>query len=510
MTQDEALAILESGQSVLLTGAAGTGKTYLLRQFIKRAREDGMAVSVTATTGLAATHLNGATIHAWSGIGVHDELPKKHLQKISKQRRDIISKTDILIIDEISMLHDFRLDIVDEVLKHVRESDEPFGGIQVVLCGDFFQLPPINRNAGRQGSFITTSRVWQDGNFVVCYLEKQYRQSDDNDYRDILNGIRAGVLTRRQLEVLQARAHGVDDPFTIRTRLLTTNADVDAINLEHLERLDGDTHEYTMETSGGKAFVEQLKRSCLAPEVLQLKKGASVMCIKNSADKKYVNGSLGVVEDFEKNTDYPMVRLNTGKLITVKPDTWELIDGDKHRASLAQLPLRLAWAITVHKSQGMTLDAARIDLRRAFVEGMGYVALSRVRGMKFLILDGLNNMALRVSPLARQIDADLRARSAQALIDNEKLIAKWHKAQKTRKPKPVKTPTKSNWSEKIEKMRLEYPNAYRPWKKEDDQQLQVMFRDGIKPEELTKTFGRHPGSIVKRLQKHFGDDVVVG
>lgn len=509
MTQDEALAIMESGQSVLLTGAAGTGKTYLLRKFIKRAREDGLAVSVTATTGLAATHLNGATIHAWAGIGVHDELPKKHLQKISKQRRDIIKKTDVLIIDEISMLHDFRLDIVDEVLKHVRESDEAFGGIQVVLCGDFFQLPPINRGDGRQGSFVTTSNIWHNGDFAVCYLDKQYRQADDSDYRDILNGIRAGVLSRRQLEALRAREAGVDDPFTIRTRLLTTNADVDAINQEHLERLDGEVHEYTMDTTGGKAFVEQLKRSCLAPEVLRLKKGASVMCIKNSTDKKYVNGSLGVIEDFEKNTDYPIVRLNTGKLVTIKQDTWELIDGDKHRASLAQLSLRLAWAITVHKSQGMTLDAARIDLRRAFVEGMGYVALSRVRGMKHLILDGLNNMALRVSPLAREIDADLRARSAKALLRNQKVIAKWQTDQKTRKAKPVKEPAKSDWSAKIEKMRLEYPNAYRPWKTEDDEKLQKLFDDGAKLDTLTTTFGRHPGSITKRLQKHYGEDVVV-
>jgi ATP-dependent DNA helicase PIF1 len=509
MTQDEALAILESGQSVLLTGAAGTGKTYILGKFIKRARQDGQAVSVTATTGLAATHLNGATIHSWAGIGIHDELPKNHLQKISKQRRDIIKKTDILIIDEISMMHDFRLDIIDEVLRHVRESDEAFGGLQVVLCGDFFQLPPINRNESRQGSFVIASNVWQQGNFTVCYLEKQYRQSDDDDYRDILNGIRAGVLTRRQLDVLQSRSNVTDDPFTIRTRLLTTNADVDAINLEHLARIDQPSHEYMMETAGGKAFVEQLKRSCLAPEVLQLKKGASVMCIKNSTEKKYVNGSLGVVEDFEKGTDYPVVRLNTGKLITIKPDSWELIDGDKHRASLTQLPLRLAWAITVHKSQGMTLDAARIDLRRAFVEGMGYVALSRVRGMRHLVLDGLNSMALRVSPIARDIDSDLRARSAQALADNEKTIKKWQAAQKNRKSKPTKQIVKSGWNEKLQKMRLEYPNAYRPWKKEDDQKLQTLFSSGIKLDKLTKSLGRHPGSITKRLQKYYGEDVFV-
>jgi len=508
--QDEALALLESGQSVLLTGAAGTGKTYCLRKFIRRARDGGKAVSVTATTGLAATHLNGATIHAWAGIGIHDELPKNHLQKISKQRRDIITKTDILIIDEVSMLHDFRLDMIDQVLRHVRHDPAPFGGMQVVLSGDFFQLPPVNRNDARQGGFITSSQVWQEGYFMVCYLQQQYRQADDSDYTDILNGIRAGVLSRSQLEALRARTHALDDPHTASTRLLATNADVDAINLQHLNKINQDVHAYQMQTSGSKKYIAQLMRSCLAPEVLQLKKGASVMCIKNSTDKKYVNGSLGVVEDFENDTDHPIVRLNNGKTVTIRPDTWELIDGDKKRASLSQLPLRLAWAITVHKSQGMTLDAARIDLSRAFVEGMGYVALSRVRGMKYLTLDGLNNLALRVSPAAKLIDTDLRTRSLRAKTQQAGLIAQWYEAEKHRKAKPPEhRPAHGSWAAKLDKMRKEYPNAYRPWIPGDDTKLKQLFESGQVLKDLTVTFGRHPGSIRKRLQKHYGEDIKI-
>lgn len=431
MTQEQALAILESGESVLLTGAAGAGKTYVLNKFIRRAKKQGKSVAVTATTGLAATHLNGTTIHAWSGIGIADFFDKRAAAKLGKSRQELIKKADILVIDEISMLHDFRLDMVDATLRFVRATSEPFGGLQVIMCGDFFQLPPVNRKEGRRGSFVTNSVVWRQNVFTVCYLETQFRQKDDELYATILNGIRAGVLTRSQLESLQRRFEAVDEPFTPRTRLLTVNIDVDGVNHEQLEQLAGEVHEYPMETHGSKQYVEQLQRSCLALETLRLKLGAQVMCIKNAADRKYANGSLGKVVGFEKHTDYPIVELTNGRKITVSPDTWELMDGDKKRASLVQLPLRLAWAITVHKSQGMTLDAARIDLSRAFVEGMGYVALSRVRSLRHLILDGMNNMALRVSPLAKEIDEELQHRSKQALASKSDHIQKWQRAEES-------------------------------------------------------------------------------
>jgi ATP-dependent DNA helicase PIF1 len=511
MTQSEALAILENGQSVLLTGAAGAGKTYVLNQFIRRARADGKNVAVTATTGLAATHLNGATIHAWSGIGVRDALDGGFYHKLSKQRADLIAKTDVLVIDEISMLHDFRLDMIEEITRTLRGGDRPFGGLQVILCGDFFQLPPVNRRDARAGGFVTTSKVWQEGNFGVCYLSEQFRQSDDEEYHQILNGIRAGQLTRRQLESLQSRSKAVADPFTTRTRLLTTNVDVDAINHVHLDELEEEEQEFHMQTSGRKQYVESLKKACLAPGTLRLKRGAVIMCIKNSQDKKYVNGSLGVVKDFEPYTHYPVIKLVNGKEITVKPEDWELIDGDKRRATVTQLPLRLAWAITVHKSQGMTLDAAQIDLSKAFVEGMGYVALSRVRGLKHLILDGLNGMALRTSPLARQLDGELRSRSLSTLETNSEAIKDWLEREEKRESlpeEPEKKP-KTSWAEKLEKMREQYPNAYKPWAEKEDVKLVKLFasENGVKT--LSKLMGRHPGSIRARLKKHFGDEVIM-
>lgn len=410
MNQSLALEIMLSGESVLLTGAAGSGKTYVLNKFIRTAKKQGKTIAITATTGLAATHLNGVTIHSWSGMGIHAVLPPRFVDSLAQSRKDTIEGADVLIIDEISMLHDYRLDNVDQIARKVRGNDTPFGGLQVVLCGDFFQLPPINRNGEREGGFVVGSAAWHELNPVVCYLDEQHRQLDE-PYLEILNAMRAGDVRRGHVERLLGQRDAELGYGNDVTELHTTNVDVDAINAREIADLPGESHFFEMETSGKTNYLDTLKRSCLAQEILELKEGALVMCIRNSPDRKYVNGSMGVVTSFEDETGYPEVELRNGRKITMEPTTWELRDGDKKRAALVQIPLRLAWAITVHKSQGMTLDAARIDLRRAFVEGMGYVALSRVRSLGTLSLKGINSMALKVSPSALEIDANLRARS---------------------------------------------------------------------------------------------------
>ena len=206
MNQGLALEILLSGESALLTGPAGTGKTFVLNQFIRLSKAEGKHVSVTATTGLAATHLGGTTIHAWAGIGVLDALPPRFAEHMAKGRREIIEKTDILIIDEISMLHDYRLDMVDEVCRLVRRKDEPFGGIQVVMSGDFFQLPPVNRAGSRAGGFVVNAMVWRELDPTVLYLADQFRQKEGDDLLDILTHIRAGDVRRHHAEKLLARA----------------------------------------------------------------------------------------------------------------------------------------------------------------------------------------------------------------------------------------------------------------------------------------------------------------
>ncbi len=507
MNQGLALEILLAGESALLTGPAGTGKTFVLNQFIRLSKYEGKHVSVTATTGLAATHLGGTTIHAWAGIGVNDVLPGGFVEHMAKGRKEIIEKTDVLIIDEVSMLHDFRLDMVDEVCRLVRRKDEPFGGIQVVMSGDFFQLPPINREGSRAGSFIVESQVWRELDPVILYLDEQFRQTEGDDLLDILTSMRANELRRHHAEKLLARSEIAPPSDTLLTELHTVNVDVDRMNEQQLATLGGDELIYQQHTTGSANYVESLQRSVLAPAVLTLKLGALVMAVKNDLSRRYVNGSIGEVTDFEPGTDYPVVTFRSGKVVTMMPDTWELRDGDKKRASISQIPLRLAWAITVHKSQGMTLDAARIDLRKAFVPGMGYVALSRVKNINDLYLTGINRMALTMSPEAHKIDGQLRRRAA---ADGKRFAHLAAQAEKRTHELPTtkKRQGSSGWAEKIAKMRETHPNAYMPWTDSDDAVLKQEFQQGKSIKELSKKLGRHEGSITMRLQKHFGEDVV--
>lgn len=508
MNQQLALEILMSGESALLTGPAGSGKTYLLNQAIRLLKHEGKKVSVTATTGIAATHIGGTTIHAWSGIGIHDSLPGGFTDHISKGRREIIESTDVLIIDEISMLHDYRFDMVDEVCRLVRKKpDLPFGGIQVIMSGDFFQLPPINRRDDRRaGGFVVHSQAWRDLDPSVLYLEEQHRQ-DDEVLADILNSLRSGDLRRHHAEKLMSRIDIEPDDIENLTELHTMNVDVDSLNTKRLRELDGDELQYEATTTGGANYVETLARSVLAPRTLILKNGALVMAVRNDPSRRFANGSIGQVVAFEPGTDYPIVKFLNGRELTVVPETWELRDGDKKRAGITQIPLRLAWAITVHKSQGMTLDRARIDLRKAFVEGMGYVALSRVRSLDTLYLHGINRMALKVSEDAAQLDEQLRSRSSN---DSQRFA---HLAEQAAKrdltpPKKSKSSGSASWSEKIAKMRETHPNAYKPWQSQDDATLKTDFQNGVSIKDISQKLGRHEGSIKMRLQKHFGEDVI--
>lgn len=398
MNQEVALKILESGQSAFLTGPAGAGKTYVLNEFIKWAKKHKKSVAKTATTGLAATHLSGNTIHAWSGIGINKSIPYRFFDKLSKTRRETITRANVLIIDEISMMHDYMLDMVNEICKIVREDDSPFGGLQVIMAGDFAQLPPINRADDEiQGGFAYLSKAWEELNPAICYLSSQFRQ-EDQDFLEILNAIRENNVRRHHAESLLERVGA--ETSEIYTQLHTTNFNVDRVNERRLADIYDEEMTYEMTHTGAEGKVMSLKRSVLAPEILKLKIGATVMALKNDPSQRFVNGSIGKVIDFEDGTGYPVVEFNNGRTVSVGYDTWEMRDGDRKVAGVTQIPLRLAWAITVHKSQGMTLDGAVLDLRRTFAPGMGYVALSRVKNLNSMSLLGIGRSALQVSPEA--------------------------------------------------------------------------------------------------------------
>lgn len=415
MTQKTALNILKLGYTTFLTGQAGSGKSYVLREYIDYLKKHGVRYAVTASTGIASTHISGSTIHSWSGIGIKDKLTKFDLDALEEKQNlyKRWTETQVLIIDEVSMLHANFLDMLNKLARHIRRNDKPFGGMQLIFSGDFFQLPPVVRSENHiPGSkvYAFLSDAWVEAKPVICYLTEQHRQDDDK-LLSLLRAIRSGEVEEEHYETLKEVSEKKPKRSTLK--LYTHNENVDSINEKFFDELDADEHYYEMITKGKKNLVDSLKSNCLAPETLRLKIGTKVMCIKNAQDKSYVNGSLGVVTDLADD-GYPIVTLATGRKITVRGDTWKVEEDGKVKAEISQLPLRYAWAITVHKSQGMTLDEAEMDLSRTFVRGQGYVALSRLTTLEGLYLTGFNNEALMVSEEVREADELFHKKSTQA------------------------------------------------------------------------------------------------
>lgn len=443
MKQSDALKILDAGASVFLTGAPGAGKTYVLNEFIREARSCGKVIAVTATTGIASTHINGQTIHSWSGVGVAPVLTDSLMRRIRARRRTSIQGADVLVIDEISMMPAWQFDMVDRVCRSVRHKPElPFGGLQVVLSGDLYQLPPVVpsqrdrylidqdetvaqfRNGytshGRNpDGYVTESFVWGEFSPVICYLTEQHRQ-DDGSLLRVLTHIRRGAVTSDDVQALRERIAAKPDDDMQAVRLYPTNRQADSLNNQRLDEIDSTAHVFVSSSQGPAMLVEHLKKSMLAPQMLVLKEGAEVMALRNDQDHRYVNGSLGTVVGFRsegKDADVdvaPIVKYENGHTVTMKPVDWEITDNDDVLASVSQIPLRCAWAITIHKSQGMTLDAAVMDLSRVFAPGMGYVALSRVESMGGLFLEGLGRRTFEVSRAAMEADSVLSRDSEAA------------------------------------------------------------------------------------------------
>lgn len=421
MTQGEALNILKTGANAFLTGEPGAGKTHTVNAYVAWLRERGVEPAITASTGIAATHVGGMTIHAWSGLGIRDQFSAHDLDSISSKEHLVRrhQKASVLIIDEVSMLSGETLSMVDRILRETRRSDQAFGGLQVVFVGDFFQLPPVSRGA-KETAFAFGSPSWQEANPLPLYLHEQYRQEDEEFLR-VLGSVRRNACTADEVSCILARETEYDGVPEDTPRLYTHNADVDRENAEKLALLPGASKVFLMDTSGAPPLIESLKRGCLSPERLELKEGASVMFTKNNPLLGYQNGTLGVVEGFERGTGFPFVLLRDGRHIVASPNEWVIEEGGKIRAKIVQVPLRLAWAITIHKSQGQSLDAAAIDLSRAFEYGQGYVALSRLRTLSGLYLLGWSERALALHPSVSEHDEKFRAASAHAARAFEEL-----------------------------------------------------------------------------------------
>ncbi len=421
MLQAEALDILKMGRNVFLTGPAGSGKTHVLNAYVSYLKSHGVDVAVTASTGIAATHIGGMTIHAWSGLGVRDILTDYDIEDLMERQYlyKRFDRTKVLIIDEISMLHHFRLDLIEWICRQMKRSEKPFGGMQIILCGDFFQLPPVTRGEVVESEFAYKADSWPASKFTICYLTEQHRQKD-NAYLAILNEIRENRVTKNTIEMLKSRFGKDPEAGSEYTRLYTHNIDVDTVNNRHLDLIEGKSKLFSMTSKGSQGLVETLKKSCLSPEALLLKVGARVMFTKNHADGLYVNGTLGVIKDFNSFGD-PVVLTNSGMEVTVSSQSWKVEEEGKVKAEISQIPLRLAWAITVHKSQGMSLDAMEVDLSKSFVRGMGYVALSRVRSLDGIKLLGFNDMSLLVDNEVLEMDEKFREQSEDAVMDLKNL-----------------------------------------------------------------------------------------
>lgn len=411
-SQTEALLRLLAGESVFLSGLAGTGKTYVIEQFLK-AVKGRRRVAVTASTGIAATILGGRTIHSWAGLGI-SKLPFDPTQRtfsvnyphFSRRVYDI-RKTDTLIIDEISMLSADMLGKVDAACQYARSNGKPFGGLQVIFVGDFMQLPPVGKNE----KFAFLSPSWKASNLSYCMLT-EIKRAKDTRLQELLTMISEG-RSDEALAILPELMENKHSPDKVYSTLYTTNRDVSSYNKREQEKLDTESRTYFNRVTifdRNKAPKEDtiLKSNGIEP-MITLKIGDTVMFTQNL--DYAVNGTLGKVVGFE-SINSPRVRLNNGSVVSVgQADRFNYDDLGSPIYCVSSIPLKLAYAITVHKSQGQTFDGVSMDLTRSFTPGLGYVALSRARTFDDIVLLGYSEKTVSIDSLAQKFYDGVKERA---------------------------------------------------------------------------------------------------
>lgn len=411
--QTKVLNAVKLGQSVFISGSAGTGKTVLVEHIIKQLKKTygRDRVAVTGSTGVVACALKGQTLHSFAGIGLGDGERDSLISMVLFNKKAYKRWTSVkaLVIDEISMVDAKLFDNFEYVAREIRGVDQPWGGIQLVVSGDFFQLPPIGKKSSRKFAF--EAACWDSSFDLQFDLTRVFRQSDAQLVK-LLQGIRRGKTDPEDLRLLE-KCCFESEPDSSVPRFYPRNDDVNKVNTMHLESLGEQLYVYSAVDEGTDSCKRQLKH-VIAPDELKICIGARVMLIKNvNLWKKLVNGAVGTVVGFENNvTDVkgickceclPVVNFDSGpKGVVIQPEEWVVMVGEKVGARRMQIPLVLAWAVSIHKCQGMTLDRIHSNLSRAFDFGMVYVALSRVRSLSGLHLSGFNPSKIKAHPRVLQ------------------------------------------------------------------------------------------------------------
>ena len=414
--------LLESETGVFITGSAGTGKSYSVREWLNSTRK---RVAVTATTGVAALQIQGETLHRMTGIGnqARPEAAKTIIRQWharaqadgrAADRLELLRAIDSLVVDEASMLRRDTFELVDSVLRALRHDNRPFGGIQLVLVGDFFQLPPVvTRDDARNypdlsRPYCFQSKIWDGSGLETVELTKNWRQ-DDPLFNEILAGVRHGLVDERA-RVAFNECLGRRPPSGVRpVKLFPHKVSVQEENLVELIKLPGRERVIEAEFWGSAGWGEALKREMTCEERLRIKPGSQVMMLVNDPEGAWVNGSVGRV--IEIADSFIVVELVGGKQVMVDRHTWEKSeqylddDGEVQKnvlASVTQWPIKLAYASTIHKIQGATLDMVDADLRECFSPGQAYVALSRVRSLSGLYLRGWSESAIKSDSVVKK------------------------------------------------------------------------------------------------------------